>query len=725
MMATLEDVQDEVLERLHAGDSVDRHGVLAENPEHATALGAFFDLLALIEAEPDGDAAAPARLGEFRILGEIGRGGMGVVYEAEQASLKRRVALKVLPPALRVDARLLQRFRREAEAAGRLRHPGIVPVYSVGEAAGTPFFAMEMVEGRSLDRVIRDLREGDADGVPADPGERRAWAVETIARVADALGYAHAEGILHRDVKPGNILLEPDGTPRLTDFGLALDLHAPGLTRAGEVFGSPQYMSPEQAVRQEAPLDARTDVYSLAVTLYELLTLRLPYEATTGPQLLTALAGGHLVAPRKADPTLPPDLEAVLLRALRKDPDDRYASAADFADDLRAAIEGREVTAPRPCVAKPRWRRRSTWLGLAAAIVLGFGVRACLSMRPPGEEAVEELGVAHAFDYDEIRRLAVGELEDGERLLRSSCAFVEEMRSVVSRAEMGQYKVTSRFALVHDGELDERIVILVSFDAQVDRGQWRDVDGSFISLGPSVSVGKGAVSKFSLSASPPWAKLLGKGAPNPSYTVRHRAKVQVAHKPEGWEGVKDGPLEGGTTITWTGDERTVLVYPEFPPDYPRVVGDAELDVRMRKALEPDAVQFLMVSGARQVQLMIRYEDSRVPENAACVIEVRRPSDGRLIGTGKHTYHAESARAGTRQVDSHRAMYSLPVDLPEKPADGEAGLLLDLESGKLKKLRLVFKPSRKVALDEPTFDRYWGGTVDVVVPVEDWSVGDVK
>jgi tRNA A-37 threonylcarbamoyl transferase component Bud32 len=339
MSDPLEDVQDAVLSKIHAGEDVDRDAVLASHPEHADALREFFRVLDVIETPPPpADAATPTSLGEFRIIRELGKGGMGVVYEAEQASLKRRVALKVLPPALRTDPRLVARFQREAEAAAKLRHPGIVPVYSVGEAAGAPFFAMEMVEGRSLDAVLRDLRDGKDGGAPPAGAARRAWAVDVAARVADALDYAHGRGILHRDVKPGNILVDADGAPRLTDFGLALDAAAPGLTMAGEVFGSLHYMSPEQAVRRGSPIDARTDVYSLAVTLYELLTLRLPYDGDSSAQLITALTTGKLVAIRDVDPSVPPALADVVMRAMSREP----ARALDRRRGERRVVPARE-----------------------------------------------------------------------------------------------------------------------------------------------------------------------------------------------------------------------------------------------------------------------------------------------------------------------------------------------------------------------------------------------
>jgi outer membrane protein OmpA-like peptidoglycan-associated protein len=375
----LEEVQDAILDRFLAGETVDRESVVSENPEHAVDLRRFFDVLQAVEGPAGVVTPEFASLGEFRILRTIGRGGMGIVYEAEQPSLRRRIALKVLPPALARDPRFTARFRREAEAAGRLRHPNIIPVYSVGEVGGTPFFAMEMVDGLSLAAVIRARAAGKPEGEA--PGGRpwRAWVVEVASKVADALECAHREGILHRDVKPSNVLLEPDGTPRLTDFGLAMDLEAAGLTQPGESPGTLPYMSPEQAARREQPLDGRTDVYSLGVTLYEALTLRLPYAGATLPDVIVALHRGDVVPPRRLDPGMPPELEEVLLRALRREPKERYATAAEFAEDLRRiapVLTGER--APGTLVAS-RGRSRRRWIlagtGVALAVFAWFATR--------------------------------------------------------------------------------------------------------------------------------------------------------------------------------------------------------------------------------------------------------------------------------------------------------------------------------------------------------------
>ncbi len=241
-------------------------------------------------------------LGDFEILREIGRGGMGVVFEARQISLNRKVALKVLSGSLGLTPAAVQRFRREAEAAGKLHHTNIVPIYTTGEADGSHFYAMELIEGPSLDRVIREIRGGkekksepfkpfDAHAVTehyasdsSDSADGTTPSVSSlssdsryfdnvasmIADVADALDHAHKQGVIHRDIKPSNLLLSPDGRLSINDFGLARLLEQPGMTITGEFVGTPRYMSPEQIAVGRIPLDHRTDIFSLGATLYEL-----------------------------------------------------------------------------------------------------------------------------------------------------------------------------------------------------------------------------------------------------------------------------------------------------------------------------------------------------------------------------------------------------------------------------------------------------------------------
>jgi eukaryotic-like serine/threonine-protein kinase len=316
--------------------------------------------------------AISQRLGDFEVLREIGRGGMGVVFEARQVSLNRKVALKVLSTGLGLTTKAVQRFHREAEAAAKLHHTNIVPVYATGEENGTHFYAMELIEGPSLDQVIKQLRQPrePQSELPSHPGgaiqesgtaatgpyfEHHEQAVGSgltsssptsdsqyfdnvarmIAGIADALEFAHKQGVIHRDIKPSNLLVSPLGRLSINDFGLARMLEQPGMTMTGEFVGTPAYMSPEQVTAGRTPLDHRTDIYSLGATLYELLTLQRPFEGKQRDQVLAQIIHKEPRAPRKLNKKVPVDLETICLKALEKDPDRRYQTGGAMAEDLR------------------------------------------------------------------------------------------------------------------------------------------------------------------------------------------------------------------------------------------------------------------------------------------------------------------------------------------------------------------------------------------------------
>jgi predicted Ser/Thr protein kinase len=267
------------------------------------------------------------RLGEFRLLREIGRGGMGIVYEAEQEPLGRRVALKVLPAGAALDERLAVRFLREARAAARLDHPGIVRVFTSGQEAGVLYFTMELVHGRPLDRLI-------AEG-PFEPGRAARVALE----VARALWHAHQAGLVHRDIKPENILTTEDGRARLTDFGLVHESSERPVTISHMVLGTPAFIAPEQA--RGDPVDPRSDVYSLGAVLYAMLAGRPPYTGRVPAVIISHVLGEEPPPLASLRPGLPEDLIAVCSRALARDPRDRYQTAGMLAEDLERYAQGR------------------------------------------------------------------------------------------------------------------------------------------------------------------------------------------------------------------------------------------------------------------------------------------------------------------------------------------------------------------------------------------------
>jgi WD40 repeat protein/predicted Ser/Thr protein kinase len=309
-----------------------------------------------------GGASGAAGATGYEILGELGRGGMGVVYKARQVGLNRLTALKMILAGGYASRDDLARFQREAEAIARLQHPNIVQVYEVGERDGRPFFSLEFIDGGSLQKRL--------DGTPMH-GAEAAGMVEMLAR---AVHYAHTQGIVHRDLKPANVLLMADGTPKITDFGLAKSVgDDSGQTGTGAVLGTPSYMAPEQAAGRTAQVGPAADVYSLGAILYDLLTGRPPFRGETVLDTLSQVQNDEPVAPRRLQPRVARDLETVCLKCLRKEPGRRYGSALDLAEDLRRFLAREPILARPVTVLERTWkwaRRRPGMATLAAALLL-------------------------------------------------------------------------------------------------------------------------------------------------------------------------------------------------------------------------------------------------------------------------------------------------------------------------------------------------------------------
>jgi tRNA A-37 threonylcarbamoyl transferase component Bud32 len=318
----------------------------------------------------------------YEILSELGRGGMGVVYKARHLKLDRVVALKMILAGAHAGAQELARFRTEAEAVARLHHPNIVQIYEIGEEGGKPFLSLEYVEGGSLERKL--------NGTPLPP---RA-AAELVEKLARAVAAAHERGVIHRDLKPGNVLLAADGTPKVTDFGLAKKLDdLAGATQSGAILGTPSYMAPEQAGGRSKEIGPAADVYALGAILYECLTGRPPFKAATALETILEVLEREPVAPRLLSPVVPRDLETICLKCLEKLSARRYADAAALADDLGHWLRDEPIAARRPAWGERagRWvrkQRRSAVLatvaaGLATLLVLGviFGWRSYTEAR--------------------------------------------------------------------------------------------------------------------------------------------------------------------------------------------------------------------------------------------------------------------------------------------------------------------------------------------------------
>ncbi|HKB35372.1 MAG TPA: serine/threonine-protein kinase, partial [Gemmataceae bacterium] len=515
----VEELAEEFLERFRRGERPTLTEYTTRYPELAAQIRDLFPALVLMEDVRPGagdvtgsfdggtmvaEGRKRERLGEYRLLREVGRGGMGIVYEALQESVGRHVALKVLSSHAVADPSYLERFRREVRAAGRLHHTNIVPVFGTGECDGLHYYAMQFIPGQGLDAVLRDLRQlrrqrsGTSECVtqdkpsadasiahslltgtfhqPAEAGDQQSRGTErqqstgqrgsgavssasllvsspssnggtsharphlsegagnvyyrSVAgvgvQVAEALAYAHKQGILHRDIKPSNLLLDLQGTAWVTDFGLAKAEGTDELTHAGDIVGTIRFMAPERFEGRSLP---QSDVYGLGLTLYELLTLQPAFEDSDRIRLIERVRREDPPRPRQLDPRLPRDLETIVLRAIARDPGQRYPTAEALAEDLRRFLADRPILARRSSWGERLWRwcyRNPAVASLIAAIALLLvgaavaGVAVAIRMTRDRNEIADARDQAdqNARDADRARQQEQGErrrAEEGTR----------------------------------------------------------------------------------------------------------------------------------------------------------------------------------------------------------------------------------------------------------------------------------------------------------------------
>ncbi len=395
----LERLAADYVDRLRRGERPTMAEYQKQHAGLASGIADLFPTIAALEGLREGtsvhEVSSPAQLGEFRILRELGRGGMGVVYLAEQPSLARRVALKVLPATTTPDASSRIRFQREARLSAGLSHPGITPVFAVGEGNGLPWFAMQLLHGVGLDHIVATLTAGASvtkdnggfpglvrrmrDGVPAlksrDDGQDATWSQRTLARLiaqaAEALHYAHQRGVLHRDVKPANLILDIDGRLWVNDFGLAKAVGEADLTSRDSITGTLLYMAPE---RFDGITDRRSDVYSLGLVLYELLAKRRAFALESHTQLIKAIMVDGVPPIRYHVPSLPQALAAIVDRACARQPERRYGDAASLARDLLTFADS-QPSAPSAVAARPvATASASDWSVLSLVKIAAVGL---------------------------------------------------------------------------------------------------------------------------------------------------------------------------------------------------------------------------------------------------------------------------------------------------------------------------------------------------------------
>ena len=402
---TLEDIVEQFTAEIRSGKTPMVRKYVKQYPAYADELSDLLSSVAMIEGlknytptscvadQQFNDIAVPDFLGEYRIVSEIGRGGMGIVFEAVHETLGRRVAIKVMTVGTGRNSIHLDRFHREAISAATLHHTNIASVFGAGEDQGLHFYVMEYIEGQSLSQIIKggrigldettnfkarpkvqanvsdqvksqteNLRSDDTEQVKNDltkktliigeetvsPKARYKWVADTGQQIADALAYAHEKNILHRDIKPSNLVVDYHSTVWLTDFGLAKNITKDDLTKTGEIIGTPQYMAPESF---SGNYDARSETYCLGLTLYEMATLNPAFENTSPGQIIKAVTTSSPPPPRKMDSQMPHDLATIIEKSISREPQDRYQTAAEMRDDLRAFIADRPISA----------RKMSTW----------------------------------------------------------------------------------------------------------------------------------------------------------------------------------------------------------------------------------------------------------------------------------------------------------------------------------------------------------------------------
>lgn len=479
------------------GDDAQSQGAVGE-----TELGAETMVSSVDWKSSAPENASGTQLGDYEILDELGRGGMGVVYKARQVTLGRNVALKMIRSGALASEIDVQRFHLEAQAAGRLSHPAIVQVYQVGELGGDHFFSMEYIEGETLSQYAQTNALTPTD------------TAQLVKQIAEAIHFAHEHGVLHRDLKPSNIMLDADRNPRITDFGLAKDMNSEDqLTSTGSALGTPSYMPPEQAQARRDDITARSDIYSLGAILYSLIAGRPPFRAKSLVGLLMMVIHDEPTPPRDHNANCPRDLEAICLKCLQKDPEDRYATAQELADDLTRFLNGERVNARRS-----RWYDRAwNWTRNVPVVAAAIGRRTATPTI--WHWLCQWLGIVAVFaalflwlwlpSFIESRRISVVDISTGQEggsYDRIGSVLAESFREVsdrVTQVHQSAGTIQSRerlmsaevdISFIQENALDDdnlkvvaplyREAVLVIVRKNLPIAKFADLKGQHISLGP-------------------------------------------------------------------------------------------------------------------------------------------------------------------------------------------------------------------------------------------------
>jgi serine/threonine protein kinase len=640
--------------------------------EESSEIGREADVSSSLSTEgserPAGPPAQIRRVGEFEIITVLGRGGMGTVYEAYQQSMHRKVALKILHQGIIPSANEATRFEREAWIGGRLSHPNIVKVFAQGVSEGSRYIAMELVEGESLAAGIERAKQSRQQQRPSDS----VWRSDHIRKMvllfvgaADALNHVHGHGIVHRDIKPLNLLLTKDRTRLLlTDFGIAHDLDSASLTRGGDLLGTIRYMSPEQLLAQRAKVDWRTDIWSFGTSLYEAVTLALPYSGDTNEAYITAVSTKEPLPSRARERTVPRDLETILMKCLQRDPERRYASAADLKSDLVRFLEDKPVLARRPSVLlKTAHFGRRHWITLAATAATAILALASF--------AIITTRLGHARDLDGIRRTleqVIARQDAKPEVIQSDWKHLEEiLHDEIRRNPRGEfarlaaraaYRVTvdlPAFGLTSDppqpdisiegiidpGEdFDEGVVV----EESVDSGPWKQAGFASARLFGSARQGPRRITTLSentypdekLSAAPHHFEFRGKFTacdPNTLPTIEARESTMHGHSVTEFLAALAScstPLFSETRPLGTAP---LTLFAEYPPDFPRQVSAPDGLRPIDRWLHIQELRVLRVnlSGPRASGFAVEWPPGWGAPHTACFPRDQKETDRLVVG----------------------------------------------------------------------------------------------
>lgn len=683
------------------------------------------------------------RLGQFRIESVIGSGGMGTVYLAVDDSMKRKIALKVLHPMMEISGTAEQRFAREAWIAGQLDHPNIVKVYGRGEIQGIKYIALELADGGSLSSHIQGLKASIAQGDNIQDAPRAEYIrsmLEKFVGLASALSHVHEKGIIHRDIKPLNILLSgPNKIFKLTDFGIAHSGDMTKMTRAGDFIGTIKYMSPELLAAHRAKVDNRTDIYSLGVTLFETLTLSLPYDDTTEEKYITDVLAGHSIPARRFNSKIPKDLETVLMKAMHHDPDQRYQTAQDFADDLRRYLENRPVWArrPGPLIRSGRFVKRHRFASLVTIVILMLSLGKILwdaHLRSTRLSLEQTISAFELNDADSVSDEALAILKNNfsskkldsiqnlrlARALLNPKILVSEFVSRSGLSRIGcrwQGRASKLSSSPDDLEAIVRPSIKIGDVITIQEKTHWPVSGGSIMIPPdklrSLPLGENKIEVILKTWIFNLDQVESKSSPEKAFGIlwnmtfiddKKGRRLVFGSTEKTWEEIWP-ELEASGLAVWSGElslSKSFQLVDELPDNFPLAVRSEALDKTMKEILILKDFSFGQQVEPLHFVFVVESNAGPLPAPLAMVLEVVT-TDNVLLGTKSLVLEQGTDFSGSR---AYALNLTPPVAGPQK--DARARWIEKIKSGEEIPIVVRFAASRDVAARQPGFNSYWNG-----------------